>query len=418
MRRLLVPAITLAFISLLCAEARAGTPTERLRDFFDAAVQALDLRTPLAPEERLSAIRAMVRDIVDFQEAARLSLGQAWNARTPGERQEFVGLFADLLEHSLIMGIAGRVRLPDGVRVTYLGEAVDGAAATVWTTIAGKTGVDLPFTYRMIERAGRWAVRDVVIDGVSLTTNYRAQFSRVLGATSYQGLVRQMRARSSDTPVAPAVAAAGAGVAPVAPAAPASPLGETRLISGPMSEAASHEEMPPPDIRAADATPRAGPQPPVSLALEVTLIARTEFEPTVTARAAVVEPAEDMAMPTAEPSRTRSQPADAPSPPSLMAAKAVPAAGGRPAGNRTYWVQVGAFKSVETAWRLAAALVEQEPQSATPSGVAVEPVTSQAVDAPVARVRIGPFADRRAAAAKLREVEARGHQPFIADERY
>src|SRR6185503_17194633 len=124
------------------------------------------------------------------------------------EREEFVRLFAELLERSLIGGIAGRIRLPDGIQVSYVGESVEGAVATVWTTLLSKRGLDLPFTYRMIQRAGRWAICDVIIDGVSVAANYRAQFFRVMRSSSYQELVRQMRARVQEPLTAPRVATA------------------------------------------------------------------------------------------------------------------------------------------------------------------------------------------------------------------
>src|SRR6185369_5660451 len=117
-------------------------------------------------------------------------------------------LFAELLERSLIGGIAGRIRLPDGIQVSYVGEFVNGAVATVWTTLLSKRGLDLPFTYRMIQRAGRWAICDVIIDGVSVAANYRAQFFRVMRSSSYQELVRQMRARVPELLTTPPVAAA------------------------------------------------------------------------------------------------------------------------------------------------------------------------------------------------------------------
>jgi phospholipid transport system substrate-binding protein len=158
---------------LLCPGAWAGPPTERLRGFFGSATRILDtLKTQEKPEEGLGAIRAIVSDVFDFREAARLSLGPNWSGRTPAEREEFVSLFANLLERSLTIGIAARIHLSDGVKVSYLDEAIDGAVATVWTTIVTKSGLDLPFNYRMIERGDRWAVRDVVIDGVSLAANY------------------------------------------------------------------------------------------------------------------------------------------------------------------------------------------------------------------------------------------------------
>ena len=41
----------------------------------------------------------------------------------------------------------------------------------------------------------------------------------------------------------------------------------------------------------------------------------------------------------------------------------------------------------------------------------VEPASA---DAPLVRVRVGPFSDRWAAASKVREIEAGGNKPFVA----
>jgi cell division septation protein DedD len=85
-----------------------------------------------------------------------------------------------------------------------------------------------------------------------------------------------------------------------------------------------------------------------------------------------------------------------------------------PASNgKSYWVQVGAFKSPEAARRLAALLVEPEPSGSRRPAAVTE---SWAADILLTRVRVGPFADRSEAAAKLREMEARGYKPFIAAE--
>jgi cell division septation protein DedD len=95
--------------------------------------------------------------------------------------------------------------------------------------------------------------------------------------------------------------------------------------------------------------------------------------------------------------------------PEAAAARSAPASNGR-----SYWVQVGAFQSPEAAKRLAALLGEPEPGSSGGSAVVME---SWAADISLTRVRVGPFADRWEAAAKLREIEARGYKPFIAAER-
>ena len=403
MRRWIAPAVALTGVLLLCPGAWAGSPTEQLRGFFGSATRILDnLKTQEKPEEGLSAIRAIVRDVFDFREAAQFSLGPNWNGRTPAEREEFVSLFTSLLERSLIIRIAGRIHLPDGVKVNYLDESIDGAMATVWTTIVTKSGLDLPLNYQMIERGDRWAVRDVVIDGISLAANYRAQFIRVIQSASYPELVRQIRARVSPTPMAPLVA----------PSLP----GARTIIQPPPAEmtrkdlpATSREAFAPvaPDSQVQDGVTGARSAPRQQP--DMILIARAQLEAATPSRSAAHEAS------TTEAPRPAAVPRERRSPPDqLQVATAVGLVSARPPGARSYWVQVGAFKNPEGARRLAALLLEQEPAASDWSPVVVElgpPGT------PLARVRVGPFADRSEAASKLREIQARGYTPFIAEER-
>jgi len=214
----LIP-FALALVSLSFHEAQATTPTAELRAFFADATRILtDPETDGKYAERLAAIRAITRQILDIREAARLSLGPAWKDRSEGEREEFVGLYGDFLERAFIAWVAARAQIAGGPRVTFLGESVAGGQAIVRTTVVGRNGADLALEYRMLERADRWAVADVVIDGVSLAANYRAQFTRVIQSASYPELVQQLRDRVRPTPTIVASAehpAAGPPMAPV-----------------------------------------------------------------------------------------------------------------------------------------------------------------------------------------------------------
>ena len=201
MLRLLPLSLGLALIVVSGAGAWAATPSAELRGFFaDATLILTDPETDGKHAARLTAIRAITRQIFDFREATRLALGPVWRERTPAERDTFVQLYADLLERAFIAWIAARAQIAGGPRVTFLGETVDEGHATVRTTVLGRTGQELSLDYRMIERGDRWAVRDVVIDGVSLAANYRAQFTRVIQSSSYPELVRQLQSRMSVPP--------------------------------------------------------------------------------------------------------------------------------------------------------------------------------------------------------------------------
>ncbi len=58
--------------------------------------------------------------------------------------------------------------------------------------IRAKDGTDVRFDYVMTKVGASWLVHDVVVDGVSLIENYRAQVAQVLRASSYAGLVARL----------------------------------------------------------------------------------------------------------------------------------------------------------------------------------------------------------------------------------
>src|SRR5438552_1245099 len=57
------------------------------------------------------------------------------------------------------------------------------------------------------ETDGRWKIRDVVVDGVSVAANYRAQIERVLEGASVSELLGQMRERAGRAEPPPRVTA-------------------------------------------------------------------------------------------------------------------------------------------------------------------------------------------------------------------
>ena len=84
------------------------------------------------------------------------------------------------------------------IDIKYEDETMEGTAALVRTTIQAKDGRSVPFDYRMTMRQGRWTVRDVIVERVSLIDNYRAQFKRVLASAPYSALVASMRSKTSE----------------------------------------------------------------------------------------------------------------------------------------------------------------------------------------------------------------------------
>jgi len=137
-------------------------------------------------------IRRVAHELFDFDEMARRALSQHWNARTRPERAEFVRLFADLLERSYL----GRIEAYAGERIVYVGESLQGESALVRSKIVPpRPRRETALDYRLHRRDGRWQVDDVLVDGVGLVSTYRAEFNRLIRASSYRGLVDALRDR-------------------------------------------------------------------------------------------------------------------------------------------------------------------------------------------------------------------------------
>ena len=186
-------------LALVTPSAYASTPTQELRGHVDQVIKILqrpDLQGDNKTTERRVAVRQVANDIFDFQETAKRSLGQHWQARTPAEREEFTHLFADLLEHAYI----SKIDRYSGENVSYVGESVEGDLAMVRTKILTKQGSQVPVDYRMLRQGAGWRVYDVIIEGVSLTANYRSQFNKIIQTASYEDLVAKLKAKEFSAP--------------------------------------------------------------------------------------------------------------------------------------------------------------------------------------------------------------------------
>jgi phospholipid transport system substrate-binding protein len=178
-------------------EAWAGPPTEQLRTQIERAIKVLE-DPELAKEprmaERRAAIRRIANEIFDFTETTRRSLGPHWQARTPQEREEITRLFADLLERSYI----GKIEMYGGEKIVFVGDTIDGDQASVRTRLVTKQGAEIPVDYRMHRVGERWLSYDVVIEGVSLVANYRAQFNKIIQTAGYGSLVKKLVAKEQE----------------------------------------------------------------------------------------------------------------------------------------------------------------------------------------------------------------------------
>jgi phospholipid transport system substrate-binding protein len=171
-----------------------SSATEAVKGTINDLIQVLDddtLKQPEQAEERRHEIEEIIKNRVDYEEMARRALGASWSTLSYRDQHEFVDLFVQLLRDMF----AGRITERSDEQVVFLGELREGAFAEVKAQMKGRK-IDTPIDFRLIHRAHEWWVYDVVIDGASIVSNYRSQFTSIMRDVSYVGLVKKMRQKT------------------------------------------------------------------------------------------------------------------------------------------------------------------------------------------------------------------------------
>ena len=170
------------------------SPTDAVKSTVDDFFSILGdeaLKQPGRSGERRLLIEQVIRNSVNCEEAARRALGLPWEQLTDTKRQEFVNLFIQSLRDMF----ENRIDQYHDARMLVLSERRSGRFAEVKTSLVGSK-VDTSLDFRVGRQSGHWLIYDLVIDGASLVSNYKARFSQIIRNDSYPGLIEKMKQRN------------------------------------------------------------------------------------------------------------------------------------------------------------------------------------------------------------------------------
>ena len=184
---------TMLAVILISSMSTAETsPRGELEDFFGRVTAILSVATNA--KQARDDVRNLARALFDGREAARRALGPDWDRRTGAEREEFIRMFTGVVEHAYLEIVQSRLPRDRPLAIRILGEdTIAERGVVVRTEVQARYGSDMQLDYLMTRSGKGWLIGDVVIDGVSLVENYRAQFARILRTSSYADLVLRLR---------------------------------------------------------------------------------------------------------------------------------------------------------------------------------------------------------------------------------
>ena len=173
------------------------TPTEDVRVSVDAVIALLrDDQTDR--ESRRDRMREVIEKRFDFRAMSQRTLATNWKKASNEEKQKFTELFAELIQHSYV----SKIESYTNETVEYPGEKKNGRKAVVDTLII-TSSAEIPVNYKVYLKDGSWLVYDVIIEGVSLISNYRSSYQEIVKKDGFDGLLVRMEEKIRELKSAP-----------------------------------------------------------------------------------------------------------------------------------------------------------------------------------------------------------------------
>ncbi len=125
----------------------------------------------------------------DLQRISRLVIGRAWKKTTPEQQKSFQQEFKNML----VRTYATAFNELDDWQVTFLATRPGQNENDVLVrTQITRNGPPVAVDYRMNFMEGSWKVYDIKIEGMSLVTNYRSSFNRLIRTSGMNGLITHL----------------------------------------------------------------------------------------------------------------------------------------------------------------------------------------------------------------------------------
>jgi phospholipid transport system substrate-binding protein len=125
----------------------------------------------------------------DFAAMTRLATGRAWSKATAAQKQALENAFRTLLVRTYTVALAQMT----GTYTVEVKPAVIRAGdpdTVVKTLIKASSRPPLPIDFRMTRTPSGWKVYDVVVENLSLVTNYRSSFQSEISRSGIDGLIK------------------------------------------------------------------------------------------------------------------------------------------------------------------------------------------------------------------------------------
>jgi len=188
-----VAAVFIVFITCLATTTFAEEPLKIIETRVGRIVAILGDKS-LPEDVKVKKLEKTADDTFDYVYLSKMTLGRYWLKLDDSQRTEFVDLYRQLLEKNYMGQL---LKYTDEKVVFDRQTMLSDTKAEVDSNVVS-SDKKIPITYRLIRRDGDWKVYDLVIEGISLVSNYRTQFNDILSQQTPAEMLAILRKKVTD----------------------------------------------------------------------------------------------------------------------------------------------------------------------------------------------------------------------------
>jgi len=128
----------------------------------------------------------------DFKRMTQLAVGRAWRDAKPEQQEALEKGFCTLLVNTYTSALSTSASGTETVEVKPAPVAGGQNEVTVKTVVKDSGKQPIAVDYRLEKSGAGWKVTDVVVENLSLVTNYRSTFASEVSRSGIDGLIKAL----------------------------------------------------------------------------------------------------------------------------------------------------------------------------------------------------------------------------------
>lgn len=193
----------LLMLSMVCsfgvAHAEIVAPDALIRDTAQDVISIVKQDADIKAGNQkkiLALVDAKVLPHFNFTHMTQLAVGKYWRQATPEQQKALVAEFRNMLVRTYTNAFT--LYRDQKIEVKPVKMAAADTETIVNSRIIKSGGQPTAVDYKMEKTADGWKVYDVIIEAVSLVTNYRGQFATTIQQSGIDGLIKELSGMNAD----------------------------------------------------------------------------------------------------------------------------------------------------------------------------------------------------------------------------